>query len=281
MSVGPNAEETLSAASISVSLVHFRSDLRQLSDTLRGLEAARIAYAAAGAGPVSLYVVDNTPQGDPALDGTVRDHWRGPLQLLRPGRNLGFGAGHNLALAQADGEFHLILNPDVYMEPQALLRCARYLRGHRRTVMLSPQARGGEGQRVYLCKRFPSVLALLLRGFAPAWLRQAFRRRLDHYEYRGETEQQIREGVLIASGFFMFARRRALQAINGFSPRFFLYFEDFDLSLRIASQGRIDYFPAVCVVHYGGHSSRKGIRHILLFVRSAITFFSIHGWRWW
>jgi len=69
-------------------------------------------------------------------------------------------------------------------------------------------------------------------------------------------------------------------AIGGFADAFFLYFEDFDLSLRAAAAGRLAYVPSVRIVHHGGHAARKGLRHVFLFVGSAMTFFGRHGWRW-
>ena len=65
-----------------------------------------------------------------------------------------------------------------------------------------------------------------------------------------------------------------------FDRRFFLYFEDYDLSLRSAEITRIAYVPAVKVVHHGGHAARKGLRHIGMFVRGAALFFRLHGWKW-
>ncbi|KUE80788.1 hypothetical protein ATO46_14560 [Aeromonas schubertii] len=85
----------------------------------------------------------------------------------------------------------------------------------------------------------------------------------------------------IVSGCFMLFRTDVLQQLGGFDPRFFLYFEDFDISLRAGKISRIAYVPQVKVVHHGGHASRKGWRHIWMFGRSMVTFFNIHGWRWW
>ncbi|WES91767.1 glycosyltransferase [Aeromonas hydrophila] len=85
----------------------------------------------------------------------------------------------------------------------------------------------------------------------------------------------------IVSGCFMLFRTDVLQLLGGFDPRFFLYFEDFDISLRAGKISRIAYVPQVKVVHHGGHASRKGWRHIWMFGRSMVTFFNIHGWRWW
>ena len=87
--------------------------------------------------------------------------------------------------------------------------------------------------------------------------------------------------VPIVSGCFMFFRRDVLDAVGGFSPDYFLYFEDFDLSLRVSKVARIAYVPAVRIVHHGGDAARKGLKHIWMFTRSAVTFFNTHGWRWW
>ena len=43
--------------------------------------------------------------------------------------------------------------------------------------VLSGSVRGPDGKRHYLCKRYPAVFDLLLRGFAPGFVRALFRRR--------------------------------------------------------------------------------------------------------
>jgi GT2 family glycosyltransferase len=77
----------------------------------------------------------------------------------------------------------------------------------------------------------------------------------------------------------MLCRTAALKAVSGFDEGYFLYFEDFDLSLRIAKIGELAYVPAMRIKHAGGHAARKGRAHIGMFVRSAMRFFNTHGWR--
>jgi GT2 family glycosyltransferase len=77
----------------------------------------------------------------------------------------------------------------------------------------------------------------------------------------------------------MLARTAALQSVGGFNERYFLYFEDFDLSIRLGSQGRLVYNPAIHIVHHGGYAARKGFQHVKYLIRSGITFFQEHGWR--
>jgi GT2 family glycosyltransferase len=77
----------------------------------------------------------------------------------------------------------------------------------------------------------------------------------------------------------MVIRGDALRQVGGFDDRYFMYFEDFDLSMRLRELGRVVYAPRVSVVHHGGYAARKGLRHVLYFMRSGIRFFGQHGWR--
>jgi hypothetical protein len=78
----------------------------------------------------------------------------------------------------------------------------------------------------------------------------------------------------------MLLRTAAVQAVGGFDDAFFLYFEDFDLSLRLGRQGRLVFDPAMAIVHHGGYAASKGRHHLKYFIQSGLRFFNRHGWRW-
>jgi GT2 family glycosyltransferase len=137
-----------------------------------------------------------------------------------------------------------------------------------------------DGTREYPCKRYPTVLDLALRGFAPAPIRRWFRSRLERYEMRDVIGDQIVSPVPVMSGSFMLLRRKVVDATGGFDPDYFLYFEDFDWSVRLNRVTRTAYLPMVRVVHHGGDAARKGWRHVAYFTRSGVRFFNKHGWRW-
>ena len=86
--------------------------------------------------------------------------------------------------------------------------------------------------------------------------------------------------VPVMSGSFMLLRRKAIESTGGFDPDYFLYFEDFDWSVRLNRVTRSAYVPTVRVVHHGGGAARKGWRHIAYFTRSGARFFNKHGWKW-
>lgn len=88
------------------------------------------------------------------------------------------------------------------------------------------------------------------------------------------------QDVPLLSGCCMVVQPQAFRAVGGFDERFFLYFEDYDLCMRLISQGRVVRDPSHLIVHHGGQAARKGWRHILWFLRGGLRFFNIWGWRW-
>ena len=272
---------------LSVAIVTYAPDLTVLRTVLERLGRALQAAEERGQ-PIQarLLLVDNGPGPDwreslRHLLETVA--WPVPMEceVLSGHGNIGYGAGHNVALNHSNSAFHLILNPDVLLEEDALSEGLAFLAAHPEAGLIAPAVWDGNGQRRDLCKRYPTVLDLALRGFAPSWLRQRFQRRLDRYELRDQIGDAVYWNPPIVSGCFMLCRRTVLEQVGGFRPEYFLYFEDFDLSLRLAAVTRLAYVPTMRVVHLGGHAARKGLHHIRLFLRAAVKFFNRHGWRWW
>ncbi len=273
------------AADLTVSIVVFHSDVATLTETLTSLRHALArARDSDRLGAADVRLVDNGSPDEAAVDASFVQGlapaapWLS-TGLVRGHGNLGYGGGHDLATAGAGGTYHLVLNPDVLLDAAAIDEALRYLDEHPGVGLLAPLVVGTSGEREFLCKRYPSVLALGLRGFAPYWLRRPFRRMLEHYEMRDLPEDRAVTGIPIASGAFMFLRRAALDTIGGFSPDYFLYFEDFDLSLRLGRVADIAWVPAVRIRHAGGRAARKGWAHRRLFLASAATFFRRHGWK--
>ena len=145
--------------------------------------------------------------------------------------------------------------------------------------MVAPAAYGEDGRMQYLCKRYPSLWVLFLRGFAPERMRRRHAAALEAYEMRDVIGEHFLSGVPLASGCFMLVRTELLRRVGGFDPRYFMYFEDYDLSLRIGREAHVAYVPQARIVHHGGEAARKGARHVGWFVASAWKFFARHGWR--
>jgi hypothetical protein len=271
---------------LTVSIVTYYPDLAQLDTTLRKLSASMAMAREAGLlRAVNLVLIDNT--GDRAIAEAVvklgAAHFESSavtMNYLHGHANIGYGVAHNLVMHGGNTHFHLVLNPDVELAEEALSAALHFFEENDDVGVLVPAMFRRDGTREYACKRFPSVLDLALRGFAPAPLRRLFRKRLDRYEMRDFIGDAVVSPVPVMSGSFMLLRRKAIESTGGFDPGFFLYFEDFDWSVRLNRVTRSAYVPAVRVVHHGGGAARKGWRHIGYFARSGARFFNKHGWKW-
>lgn len=278
--------EASAEATLSVSIVLHDSDFSSLGATLDSLICAVLSAQRRGVlGSASLSVLDNQSSQDyrRKLPEFLRSHLEKtntalPYTLQFAAQNQGFGLGHNEALAPAAAAFFLILNPDVELAETAIYEALAGFRSHPEAVAANPYCERTDGSREYLCKRYPNAFDLFLRGTGSRRLQKIFARRLSRYECQDLGRENAQE-VRLLSGACLFCRSGAFRAVGGFSPAFFMYFEDFDLSLRIARQGKLLYLPSVRIIHRGGFAARKGQRHVRWFMRSALVFFSRNGWR--
>lgn len=279
---------------LSVSVVIFKPNLALLQRTLDSLRCsvANLRAQRGHALSVSVVLIDNGAD-------FISDTWASAFKqdaieyhLMVGHGNIGYGRGHNLAIEYLTSDYHLILNPDVEMAEDALAQALNFFDKHSAVAAIAPHVSGEDGMTQYLCRRYPTVLDLFARGFLRGKAQAPFARRLARYELReligskptvhervGQTMETFISPPII-SGCYMMFRMGVLKKIGGFDPRYFLYFEDYDLSLRASAVANIAYVPAVRVVHFGGGASKKGWCHICMFAISTYRFFNRFGWRW-
>jgi len=275
-----------STARLSVSIVLYHNPVELLLSTINSLyKASLMALNEGQLESVSVSLIDNSQsqaygtQVQEALQGGQYDDFF-LLNYIEAEDNTGFGAGHNRVLGELTSDYHLVLNPDVELADSALSRGLSTMINDATLTLVSPRVVGSTGEQEFLCKSYPSVWVLLLRAFAPALVRRHFKAQLDRYEVRELCAGDQAGEVLLASGCFMLMRSDAFIAAGGFNENYFLYFEDFDLSLRLGERGRLLFYPAMEITHHGGYAASKGLRHIWLFIKSGIRFFNDHGWKW-
>jgi GT2 family glycosyltransferase len=273
--------------SLHIAIVVYQSDPYWLNKTLTSLrEAIRDAVEKKIIHTAQLDIVDNgSAQSieDTELTAllhsifTPTDYYR--CSVLTPANNSGYGAGNNFALLQSSADYVLVLNPDVELNCTAISHALRYLDTNPHHAMVTPAATYPNGTPQYLVKKYPSATTLLLRGFAPKWLKSRFQQRLSAYDRMETAYDAPLHDCIIVSGCCMLIRGDVWRKVGGFDEKFFLYFEDFDLSKRIAAIAPIHRLPTFRIIHAGGNASAKGVKHVWFFIKSAIRFFMKHGWR--
>jgi len=186
-------------------------------------------------------VVDNA-SGDDTV-AAAKQHLP-QAHIIRNKRNLGFGAANNRAIAQAQTEFVLLLNPDCTMTPDAALALLAAADRYPEASAMGPQLFDGNGK--------PEM---------------GYRMRLDRWAAKtGPAEGDL--CVEFLSGACMLIRRDALQHISGFDEDFFLYQEDHDLCLRLSQQcGALVLIPSATATHLSRRSSGGKHRYRAEYVR--------------
>ena len=209
--------------SLSISIVTYNSDPALLSECLNSLtQAIDFAIKQGCLSHVELFLIDNASAQPPELTEMPSSI---PVSCISNANNLGFGRAHNLAIAQTTATWHMILNPDAIIETNYLANGIDYLQQQQQVVMVAPCGVDAEGHNARLCKRYPGLFCLAVRALLPHLKPDTVKR----YEYWDTPVGEVFETEL-ASGCCMLARTTSLKTIGGFSPLFFLYFEDFDLA---------------------------------------------------
>lgn len=188
--------------------------------------------------------------------------------------NIGYGAGHNLAIRRfaTDCDFFLIANPDIEVAPAELDHFCLQAEKEE-AVLFMPDIRYPDGRRQYLCKLLPTPSDLFLRRFMPGLSRQ--RNKLYELQHADYSKPFFSPYL---SGCFMLIRSTALLAVGGFDERYFMYLEDTDLSRRLAKYGNALYLPDITVTHHFQKSSYKNLGLLLIHMRSVISYFNKWGW---
>ncbi len=216
-------------------------------------------------------LVDNSPELNPLPAG-----YGDRATLIRPSRNLGYGAGHNLAFPLSAGDrYHAVLNTDLVYGPEVFPALIAFMDGHHDVGLAMPRVVYPDGSIQHLCRLLPHPLDVFGRGFLPGtrWTRT----RNDRYEFRNWNYNEAAEFPFL-SGCFMMLRRSVIDEVGGFDERFFMYGEDADLSRRITRAHRTMFVPVASVQHEY-RSQRGGYRRLASKVINLSRYFN--KWGWW
>lgn len=221
-----------------------------------------------------LYVVDNTT---PALLNQYVMSLSNKVIYIGGQGNVGFGAGHNLAIRKSINEgaaYHIILNPDIDFRKEVIRELHLFMEAHPDVGMVKPAIINADGNFLASAMMLPTPMFTFVHRFMSGSLAKKLTRK---YELRDLNLEVVRE-VPNFSGSFMFVRNSVLSEVGVFDEKYFMYFEDFDLSRRIHKLKKIVYYPAVTITHAHAAEHRFNKRLLLAGLKSAIRYYNKWGW---
>jgi hypothetical protein len=193
--------------------------------------------------PIEILVVDNG-----STDGSV-DHIKAKYQtisLVLNGRNLGYAAGNNAGIRNANGKYIVTLNNDVVVKPEWLNDPIAMLEKEESIGAISCLQLNFEKKDTVNCLFLTPSQALIFSmvGYNKPLANDISRTNAGY--------------VICPNGGSAIYRKSMLDQIGSFDERFFAYHDESDLNMRAFLQGwKCVYVPSAIVYHKVGKSFDK------------------------
>ena len=248
---------------ITVSIVTYKTNLQEMATCLKSLESPLVG---------SIYVIDNSNSGD------MKEFCKRYSNVEYIGsENVGYGAGHNKGIRRAlktGAIYHLVLNSDVYFEPNVLAFLTDYMEKNKDVAQVQPNVVNTDGSMQYACRLLPTPANLIFRRFLPKKMVENM-----NYRYTLEFNDHKKEmNVPYHQGSFMFFRLACFREVGLFDERFFMYPEDIDITRRMHKKYRTMFVPGVTIVHAHRAASYKSKKMLKIHIKNMIKYFNKWGW---
>ena len=236
-----------------ISILHYNNDRDTISclDSLKELDLTNIE--------VSTYVLDNGSREKLAVD--TKNYSRINLSILTNSQNSGFTGGHNLIFEKVknlDFDYFLLLNNDTIVETNLLLQLLKVC-DKKSIGAVVPKIYFTKGHEYHKERYHENELGRVFwyAGGAMDW---------DHVMSRHKGVDEVDNGqfgevmeIDFATGACLLISKELIKKIGLFDERYFLYYEDADLSQRILkSNHKILYNPKAILWHNNAGSSSSG-----------------------
>jgi hypothetical protein len=239
---------------IDIIIVNWNSG-NQLRVCLKSIEQ----YGKNGLGGV--VVVDNA-----STDGSadrLEECFGVPLELIRNQKNLGFARACNQGARAGSAPYLLFLNPDAEVFDQSISRPLQYMETEENADVgiCGVQLVDNSGAMSRTCARFPTLGRLSAQAFGlnkiPGLKHTGMPMKDWDHGHTAEVDQVM--------GSFFMIRRKLFEALDGFDERFFVYFEEVDLSFRARSMGYKSVYLADAQAYHAGGGTSGQVKAIRLF----------------
>lgn len=205
---------------------------------------------------LQIIIVDN---GSRIKFGTVPLEKSENITILRSGKNLGFAGGCNLGIREAwkqKADYVLIINNDTKVYSDMLKNLLIILESDPKIGVTAPKIYFAKGHEFHKDRYKPDELGKVIwyaGGFTDWENIKSVHFGVDEVD-RGQYDNT--GPVDFATGCCMLFKKEVIEKVGLFDERYFLYFEDADLSERIKKAGyKIYYVHTAMLIHVNAAST--------------------------
>ena len=181
------------------------------------------------------------------------------IQYIQSKHDLGFAGAVNVGFKNAKGKYILVLTPDMYLLPNTVKKTLDYMNTHPAVGLVANRVYTSPGrQEPSVARDYPSLMSLVFYYNMPVYkLVRHFNNAYNPNYFSMSDHKKILYAKCVG-GQSMTIRKKALDDVGFFDPRFFLYFEDVDLCRRLVQKDwQVVYLPVGGVVQNGKSGWKK------------------------
>lgn len=195
------------------------------------------------------------------------------VKFIAAAKNKGYAAGNNLGIQAATGKYILILNPDMAIEEQGIMRLYDFMEERADCGICGPKTFNPDGSLQHTCLKFPDwKLPFFRRTFLANT--NAGKKWNDYYQM-ADWDHQSNMSVDWLFGSCLMARRQALEKTGILDERYFLYMEDLDWCRRFwKNKWEVWYISEAKAIHFHQRMSAESGLWQMLFSKTARTHFT-------
>lgn len=220
-----------------------------------------------------IIVVDNDSRDN--IDIVMKEFEN--VKFIQTGMNRGCGAGNNVAIKQAQGEYILILNPDIRISKSTIEYMYNFLQNHDGIGIVAPRLINADDTLQETCFRFPNIFYPFFRrtilsktNIGKKWL--------DNFLMRDVNHELIQEVDWVMGSCYM-TKKKNYENIGYFDEKIFLYLEDVDICRRIWDSGySVYYLGCISAIHLHQQASRNKANVLFSILFNKLTRAHIKSW---
>lgn len=206
---------------------------------------------------LKVLVVDNASKE--LFDVKEKDFSDINLRIIKSPDNLGFSGGHNITINEAkDADFVLVMNNDVLVDENFILQLLNTFKEEPDAAIVSPKIYFEKGHEFHKDRYKNEELGKVIwyAGGRMDWKNVlASHVGVDEVD-KGQFDKRLETDF--ATGCAMLIRKEMLMSLGVFDERYFLYYEDNDLSQRAKKNGFKIYFEPKSIIWHKNADSAGG-----------------------
>jgi GT2 family glycosyltransferase len=222
----------------------------------------------------NVIVVDNK-SNDGSAEGISTKKYN--LNFIYNNKNYGFAKACNIGSKNINSSYILFLNPDTQLLCNSISAPLMFMEKskNKNIAVCGINLINEHGRNCPIGAKFPSLSGLITKIFNLHFISKNY-----FPKWRLYADDLAEEGGFIdeVTGAFFLIRKNIFTKLNGFDQRFFVYFDEVDLSYRVSNAGYKSYLMKdVSAIHYGAQSTKHvRIKALFYSLRSRILYTQKH-----